>query len=81
MTSGRYEYQSDFAKKYVAEGVAKGKAEGEAKAIIQVLEARQVAIPEEIRKSIVECCDIPTLDRWLQRAVIAATADQVVRDS
>jgi hypothetical protein len=47
----------------------------------QVLEARQIAVPEEIRRSIMECRDIPTLDRWLQRAVIATTADQVVRDS
>jgi hypothetical protein len=89
MTSGRYEYQSDFARKYIAEGEAKGEtrgetrgeAKGEAKAIIQFLEARQITVPEEIRSSIMECRDIPTLDRWLQRAVTARTADQVVRDS
>ena len=32
MANGHYEYQSDFAKKYVAEGGARGEAKGRARA-------------------------------------------------
>ncbi len=52
MVKSGYEYQSDFAKKYVgqgpaeglAEGMAEGEAKGMAKAVLAVLSARGVRV-------------------------------------
>ncbi len=81
-----YEWKSDFARKYVAEGEAKGKAEGEARgrlegealAILRVLEARGIAVDEALRQRILACGDQAVLDQWIKRAVVAATAADVV---
>ena len=51
-----YEYQSDFAKKYVAQGRAEGRVEGrvegEAQALLTVLQARGIAVPDTARERI-----------------------------
>jgi hypothetical protein len=41
-----YEYQSEFAKKYVAQGRTEGRAEEAAHAVLTVLRARGIAVPE-----------------------------------
>lgn len=41
MTSSKYEYQSDFMRRYVSQGRVEGRAEGEA----AVLDARGIDIP------------------------------------
>jgi hypothetical protein len=88
MASG-YEYQSDFAKKYVAQGEAKGraegkaegraegKAEGEANALLHVLAARRLTVSDAQRARILACTDLDTLTRWIERAVRAETTDAV----
>jgi hypothetical protein len=63
----------------VAEGEARGKAEGESQAVLTVLEARGVPVPEAIRKQILGCTDLAQLDTWLRRAVTATTAAEVIR--
>jgi flagellar biosynthesis/type III secretory pathway protein FliH len=86
MASGNYEYQSDFARRYFgqgkaegkAEGIAEGKAEGKAEAVLAVLAARRIAVPDEIRARITTCADVALLDRWLARAVTALAAADVV---
>jgi len=82
MANGNYEYQSDFAKRYVAqgrtEGRAEGRTEGRAESILRVLEARGIAISAEQRARILSCTDMPTLDAWLARAVSAASADEAI---
>ena len=84
MASGKWEYQSDFAKRYIAlgraEGVAEGKAQGRADAILAILAARHIAVPDDIRARIASCSELPVLDRWLARAVTAASAGEVVSD-
>ena len=79
MASG-YEYQSDFAKKYVAQGRAEGKAEGKAESVLRVLAARKVSVSAEQRNRIAACLDVAQLDTWLERAVTAASADAVLED-
>ena len=82
MASGNYEYQSDFARRYVAQGKAEGKAEGRAEgqahAILAVLAARGLEVPEAVRARITACTELARLDAWLARAVTAATAADVV---
>jgi Uma2 family endonuclease len=59
-------------------GKAEGKAEGKAAAILQVLEARGIAVPEELRSRILAGADPSTLDRWLARAAVAHLAADVL---
>lgn len=71
-----YQYQSDFAKKYVAEG----RAEGTALAILAFLEARGLAVPDAVRERIVAEKDPQRLARWVKRAAVAATIAEVLEE-
>ena len=73
MATGTYVFQSDFAKKHQA----KGRDEGLAHAIFDVLEARGLAVSDEVRARIVACTDPAQLAVWHRKAVTAATVDQV----
>ncbi|MGQ0779012.1 MAG: hypothetical protein ACT4NY_32135, partial [Pseudonocardiales bacterium] len=53
---------------------AKGEAKGEAKAVLAVLDARGIDVPEDVRTRITGCSDLGQLDAWVRRA---ATADSV----
>lgn len=64
MTTTGHRYQSEFANRYFSQGEAKG----EAKALLTVLEARGIEVPEEFRQRIVDCTDVDQLDNWVRRA-------------
>ena len=68
-----YEYKSDFARKYVAEG----KAEEAGKAVLLVLEARGIAVPEEVRARISGCDDVSLLETWVRRAATVDSIDEL----
>jgi hypothetical protein len=74
-----YQYQSEFAKKYVAqgraEGMAKGKAEGKAEALLAIFASRGLAVTPEQHERILGCNDVSTLDAWITRAVAASSVD------
>jgi hypothetical protein len=82
MASGKYEYQSDFARRYFAQGEAAGEAKGEAKgraqSILDVLRVRNVDVPPDVRERILSCRDVALLDAWLERAVTATSVASVV---
>ena len=86
MANGAYEYQSDFARRYVAQGRAEGEAQGQARgeargrahALLGVLSARGIAVPDDVRARISECADLDLLDRWLASAVTAVAITDVV---
>ena len=61
-----------------AEGKVEGKAEGKAEAVLAVLKARGVAVSESVRSHVLGCHDLSTLDRWLARALTAASDAEVV---
>jgi hypothetical protein len=63
-----------------AEGRAEGKAEGTADAILKVLEARGVAVSQAQREEILRCSDRARLSRWVARASLAASADEVTAE-
>ena len=69
-----YEYQSDFAKKYVAEGLA----EGTAQALLTVLRVRGIAVPEVVRERILAQKDPERLERWLEKAAVASSVAAVI---
>ena len=71
-----YEYQSDFAKKYVAEG----RAEGAVRALLAALRARGIPVPEAARERIVAEKDIDHIERWLERAFVATSLAEVLTE-
>lgn len=68
-----YEYQSDFAKKYVAQG----RAEEAARALLTVLRARGMAVPDAVCERVLAQKDLERLERWLEKAAVATSVDAV----
>jgi hypothetical protein len=56
----------------LAEGRAEGRAEGQARAILQILDKREIAVDDDSREQIVSCTDVDMLTGWLDRSLIAA---------
>jgi hypothetical protein len=77
-----YEYQGDFARRYVAqgrvEGRAEGRAEGTAHSLLTVLRVRGIAVPDAIRERILAEKDPERLERWLEKATVASSAAAVL---
>lgn len=85
-----YEYQSDFAKKYVAQGRAEGRAEGltegleqgrakeAARNLLSVLRVRGIAVPDALRERILAQTDAGRLERWLEKAVVATSVSEIL---
>ncbi|RKS06151.1 hypothetical protein DFP74_1775 [Nocardiopsis sp. Huas11] len=73
MSVETYEWQSDFAKKYVGMGREEGREEGRAaeaaRNVIAVLQARGFAVSDEERSRITSCTDLATLEKWVPKAV------------
>ncbi len=72
-----YEFQSDFAKKYVA----LGRAEEAARAVLTALRVRRIAVSAEEQARIIETKDPALLERWLERAIVAASVAEVFDDA
>jgi post-segregation antitoxin (ccd killing protein) len=81
-----YEYQSDFAKKYVAQGRTEGRVEGRvegrteeaARALLTVLRVRNIAVSDAVRERILTQKDPERLERWLEKAAVAASVSAVI---
>ncbi len=68
-----YRFFSETQRRFFAEGEAKG----EAKALLRVLERRALAISDSQRERILACSDMATLESWLDKAVTAASTDEL----
>jgi hypothetical protein len=85
MQRGTYEYQSDFARKYVAqgreegrqEGLREGRHEGERAALFEVLDARGLQVDDAARQQILACMDLEQLKVWLRKAVTAESVQEL----
>jgi hypothetical protein len=78
MTTTPFRYQSDFARRYFGQGEAKGKAEGEASALLAILDARNIPVPDDVRADITACPDTEQLEVWIRRAATADKLDDVL---
>jgi hypothetical protein len=88
-----YEFQSDFVKKCVAqgrdEGLAlgldqgrdEGRAEEAARAVLTALRVRRIAVSAEEQARILATHDTAQLERWHERAIVAASLDEVFDDA
>jgi len=63
-----------------AEGRAEGEAKGTAEAILKVLEARGIAVSQAQREEISRCSDLARLSRWVVRASVATSAEEVTAE-
>jgi len=57
---------------------AEGEARGVARSILNILEERGIAVSSVQREEILGCTDLERLDRWLLRAGVATSADEVL---
>lgn len=69
-----YEYQSDFAKKYYGQG----RVDEAARAVLTALRVRGIAVPEAARERILAEKSPECLERWLERAIVAASLAEVL---
>ena len=85
MKSGNYEYQSEFARKYVAQGreegreagLEKGRQEGELAALMEVLDARGLQVDEASRQRLLACTELSQLKGWLRKAVTVKSVQEL----
>jgi hypothetical protein len=92
MASGTYEYQSEFVRKYVAQGEARGKvlgraegearglAAGEVRSLLMFLGARRIALTSKQKQRIETCTNLELLGRWIQRAAVVTSAKELFAD-
>jgi uncharacterized protein (DUF2126 family) len=66
MTITGHRYRSEFARRYFSQG--------EVKALLGVLEARGIEVPDDVRARIANCTDSDQLAAWIRRA---ANADKI----
>jgi hypothetical protein len=62
----------------LAEGLAEGRAEEAARAVLTALRVRGIAVPDAARERILAQKEPETLERWLERAIVAASLAEVL---
>ncbi|WP_441290248.1 hypothetical protein ACSRUE_06425 [Sorangium sp. KYC3313] len=81
MKSG-YQFQSEFARSYVAKGREEGMREGtlktKARDVLVFLEARGLEVPAEVRERVLASTDLDELDRWIRRAAVISDARELL---
>lgn len=71
-------HEIEQARAYGEMKEAAGFARGKSSAILAVLAAHGIAVSDQTRIHIEACRDAATLDRWIARAVTAASAEEVI---
>jgi hypothetical protein len=61
----------------VSEFTAKGLADGKAEAVLEILAARGIDVPDDARVRIKDCTDIDQLDTWVRGAVTATAVGEL----
>jgi hypothetical protein len=79
-TAAGSRYFSEEFQQAEAKGLAEGQAEGLAKAVLTLLEGRNVEVPDSVRDRILSCTDQDQLRIWLLRASAATTIDDVLAE-
>jgi hypothetical protein len=70
---------SEYLSERLREIDVQGQAKGEVHAVLTVLNARGVQVPDAVREQILACADLDILDTWLRRAATATSAEDVIR--
>ncbi|MFC5823798.1 hypothetical protein [Nonomuraea insulae] len=88
MTSTTWPVYSPFAREHFgrgreegkAEGKAEGTTEGLARAVLILLSARGLDVPEDVRTRITDCTDLAQLEAWVARAGTVRTCEDLFDD-
>jgi hypothetical protein len=72
-----YKTWEDARAEGIAKGIAKGSTETQAKAVLTVLQVRGIPVSAAARKRILGEKDLKQLERWLKKASVAASLDEV----
>jgi hypothetical protein len=70
----------DYQQKLRAEVRAEARAEEAARAVLTALRVRGIAVPDAARERILAQKDPERLERWHERAIVAASVGEVVDD-
>ena len=62
------------------EGRTEGRADEAARAVLTVLRARGIAVPDVDRERILAESDVDCLERWLEKAVVAGSVAEVLTE-
>jgi len=77
MDAAKYEYQSDFAKRYFAQGRLEGRLEGRAEMLLRLLARRYGPLPPEAGTRIA-VASIEELDAIGERLLTAKSLDEAL---
>ena len=77
MDPAKYEYQSEFARRYVSQGRAEGEARGRAELVLKLLTLRFGRLPAEAEAR-VRAASIEQLDAFAERVLSAKSLDEVL---
>ena len=77
MNPATYQFQSDFARKYIAMGKAEGKAEGQAQMLLKLLRVKGFTVAPELAARVESCQDLEQLDLWAERVLAATTLEDI----
>jgi hypothetical protein len=77
MDPAKYEYQSEFARRYVAQGKAEGELHGQATVLIKLLGRKFGPLTAETTARIQQA-SAEELDRWAERLLDAASLDELL---
>ena len=64
----------------MAQGRDQGRVEEAARAVLTALRVRNIAVPEAVRERILAQKETETLERWHERAIVAASLAEVLDD-
>jgi hypothetical protein len=77
MQTPGYEYQSEFARRYKAEGKAEGEAKAARAMLLELLIDREFVLTDEQRQRLESSTDADQLRSWFRRALRAASTTDV----
>jgi hypothetical protein len=77
MDPAKYEYQSEFAKRYFSEGQANGETRGRAATLLKQLRLKFGEVPEVVATR-VQAGSIEELDHWAERILDATSIEDTL---
>ena len=77
MSTRTWSYKSEYARRFYGQGRKDGRMEGRARAVLAVLDARGIEVPEAAWYQIMGCTDLHQLETWVRRAVTVSTIEEM----